>query len=188
MRLPDEREGDVLAMLDTARVAEESIGDLFAKYGPATVQECIKALMDRAEQGMRERIAMLPDGEYYYEHYMDNSGLTPEPLPLKAKLTIEGDTMSFDFTGSAAQVVGPMNCGVPVTRGAAFVVVKSWLDPKSPVNGGTFRPLSFIVPEGSCLAGELPGRPAAGPSRRMLGRVPPAPDRGHRPVLSVLAQ
>ena len=69
MRLPDEREGDVLAMLDTARVAEESIGDLFAKYGPATVQECIKALMDRAEQGMRERIAMLPDGEYYYEHY-----------------------------------------------------------------------------------------------------------------------
>ncbi len=156
MRLPDEREGDVLAMLDTARVAEESIGDLFAKYGPATVQECVKALMDRAEQGMRERIAMLPDGEYYYEHYMDNSGLTPEPLPLKAKLTIEGDTMSFDFTGSAAQVVGPMNCGVPVTRGAAFVVVKSWLDPKSPVNGGTFRPLSFIVPEGSCLAAQLP--------------------------------
>ena len=156
MRLPDERVGDVLAMLDTARVAEVAIAELFAKYGNDVVEACIEALMDSGEETMRACIRELPNGEYAYEHYMDNGGLSPEPLPLRVELTIEDDSMTFDFTGTAKQVVGPMNCGIPVTRGGAFVVVKSWLDPKTPVNGGSFRPLQFVIPEGSCLAAQLP--------------------------------
>ena len=156
MRLSDERQGDALAMIDTAHVAEENMRELCDKYGPETVAASIDMLMDNSERSMRDRIAALPDGEFYYEHYMDNSGLAPEPLPLKVKLTIEGDGMTFDFTGSAPQVHGPMNCGIPVTQGGAFVIVKSCLDPKTPVNGGTFRMIQFIIPEGSCLAAQLP--------------------------------
>ena len=156
MRLQDEREGDALAMLDTARIAEMNLEELCAKYGPGVVEESIRMLMDSAEDTMRERISELPDGEYCYEHYMDNGGLSPEPLPIMVKATIEGDTMTFDFTGTAPQIVGPMNCGIPVTRGGAFVIIKSWLDPKTPVNGGTFRPIEFVIPEGSCLAAQLP--------------------------------
>ena len=156
MRLSDEREGDALAMLDTARVAEIAISQLCAKYGAETVERCINAMLDRAENSMRSRISELPSGEYHYEHYMDNGGLSPEPLPIKVKLTLEDDEMTFDFTGTAAQVVGPMNCGIPVTRGGVFVIAKCWLDPKTPVNGGTFRPMRFVIPEGSCLAAQLP--------------------------------
>ena len=156
MRLSEEREGDALAQIDTIRVAEESLRELCDKYGPSTVEGCLTTLMDSAEAGMRERISALPDGEYYFEQYMDNSGLSPEPLPIKAKLTITDDTMNFDFTGTAPQIVGPMNCGIPVTQGGVFVVIKSWLDPKTPVNGGTFRPISFVIPEGSCLAAQVP--------------------------------
>ena len=156
MRLSDEREGDALAMLDTARVAEVAIAELCEKYGARTAAECIDALIDSAEETMRERISELVDGEFYYEHDMDNSGLSPEPLPIKVKLTINGDTMTFDFTGTTPQVVGPMNCGIPVTQGGVFVIIKSWLDPKTPVNGGTFRPIRFVIPEGSCLAAQLP--------------------------------
>ena len=156
MRGQEEREGDALAMLDTARVAEMRIGELCHKYGGDTIRQCLKVLLDSAEETMRERVRELPDGECYYEQYMDNSGLSPEPLPIKGKLTVEGDSMTFDFTGSAPQVVGPMNCGLPVTQGGVFVVAKSWLDPKTPVNGGTFRPVRFVIPEGSCLAAQLP--------------------------------
>ena len=156
MRLPDERQGDALAMLDTARIAERNLEELCAKYGTEIMEASIHVLMDSAEETMRERIQELPDGEYYYEHYMDNGGLSPEPLPIKVKATIKGDGMTFDFTGTAAQVVGPMNCGIPVTRGGVFVIIKSWLDPKTPVNGGTFRPIDFVIPEGSCLAAQLP--------------------------------
>ena len=156
MRLPDEQEGNAMAMLDTARVAEMSIRELCDKYGTDTVSRSIDIMLDGAEDTMRNRIAELPDGEYRYEHYMDNSGLSPEPLPIKVKLTIAGDGTTFDFTGSSPQVQGPMNCGIPVTHGGVFVVLKSWLDPKTPVNGGTFRPMKFIVPQGSNLAATLP--------------------------------
>ena len=156
MRLSDEREGDALAMLDTARVAETAITGLCDKYGTATIKQCMNILLDNAEQAARDRISELPDGNYYYEHYMDNGGLSPEPLPIKVKLMIDGDAMTVDFTGTTAQVHGPMNCGVPVTQGGTFVIVKSWLDPKTPVNGGTFRPLKFVIPKGSCLAAQLP--------------------------------
>ena len=111
MRLPDEREGDALAMLDTAHVAQASIAQLSDKYGPGTVDDGIEALLDGAEEVMRRKIGELPDGKYFYEHYMDNDGLSPEPLPIKVKLTISGDVLKFDFTGTAAQVNGPMNCG-----------------------------------------------------------------------------
>ncbi len=156
MRLTEERQGDALAMLDTARVAEMSVVELCAKYGGGTIRDCIDVLLDSAEETMRRAVSRLPDGEYHYEHYMDNGGLSVEPLPIKLRLSIDGDVMSFDFTGTASAVHGPMNCGIPVTQGGVFVVVKSWLDPKTPVNGGTFRPMSFVVPEGSCLAATLP--------------------------------
>ena len=156
MRLPDEQEGNAMAMLDTARVAEMAVAELCTKYGVGTIERCLEAFLDNAEDTMRQRIRELPDGEYYYEQYMDNSGLSPEPLPIKMKLTIEGDGMTFDFTGSSPQVRGPMNCGIPVTYGGVFVIIKSWLDPKTPVNGGTFRPMDFVVPPGSNLAATLP--------------------------------
>ena len=156
MRGQEEREGDALAMLDTAKVAEMRISELCAKYGGETVKECLRILLDSAEDTMRQRIRELPDGESYYEQYMDNGGLSPDPLPIRGKLAIHGDSMTLDFAGTAPQVVGPMNSGLPVTQGGVFVIVKSWLDPKTPVNGGTFRPVRFVIPEGSCLAATLP--------------------------------
>ena len=109
MRLSDEREGDALAMLDTARVAERSLEQLSEKYGPDVIGRCVDELMDRAEETMRGRITELPDGDYHYEQYMDSSGLSPDPLPIRVKLTIDHDTMTIDFTGPTPQVVGPMN-------------------------------------------------------------------------------
>ena len=156
MRLSNEREGDALAMLDTARVAEMRIAEMCAKYGTDTVAECMGVLLDGAESTMRDRISRLPDGEYHYEHYMDSGGITPDPVPIKVKLEVAGDAMTFDFTGTSPQVVGPMNCGIPITMGGVFVIIKSWLDPKTPINGGSFRSLEFVIPKGSCLAAELP--------------------------------
>ena len=156
MRLQEEREGDALAMLDTLRVGEMRVSELCTKYGPETIEMCFKTFLDRGERTMRQRISQLPPGEYYYEQYVDNSGLAPDPLPIKVKMTIESDTMLFDFTGSSPKIVGPTNCGPAVTEGAVFVVVKSWLDPKSRVSGGAFRPLKFIIPEGSILSATLP--------------------------------
>jgi N-methylhydantoinase B len=156
MRLSEEREGDALAMLDAARVAELRAAELCERYGAETARACITTLVDSAEAFMRGEIERLPDGEFLYEHYFDCAGADPRPVPLRARMEIDGSRMVFDFTGTSRQVEGPMNCGFPVTQGGVFVVVKAWLDPLSPVNGGSFRALEFEIPDGSVLAARLP--------------------------------
>ena len=156
MRHTDERQGDALAMLDTLRVAETGLSAVCAKYGTEVIQLSRDTFLRGAERVMRRRISELPPGEYYYENYMDHDGISIHPLPIKLKVKIEGDTMTFDFTGSAPQAEGPTNCAPSVTRTGAFVIVKSLLDPESPVNGGSLRPLKFVIPEGSILAAKPP--------------------------------
>ncbi|MBI2847709.1 MAG: hydantoinase B/oxoprolinase family protein [Chloroflexi bacterium] len=156
VRNRDERQGDALAMLDTTHVAEMRLAELCAKYGAEVIEKCRDAILDGAERVMRQRISELPSGEYHYEHYMDNDGTSDKPIPIKVKLKIEGDTMTFDFTGTAPQSRGPTNGGPPIAPSGVFVIVKSWLDPKTPVSGGSFRPLKFVLPEGTIVNAKFP--------------------------------
>jgi N-methylhydantoinase B len=156
LRFPQQQEGDAMAMIDTARVAELRLDELCAKYGAGTVAWYRDAILEAGEQFMRSVIAGLPDGEYRYENYLDNNGITPGPLPLRLKLTIAGDAMTFDFAGSAPQSNGPINAGPCVAPVGIFIVVKSWLDPDTPINGGSLRPLKFLLPKGSIVGAEYP--------------------------------
>lgn len=156
LRFPHQQEGDALAMIDTARIAELRLDELCGKYGAATVARYRDSMLDGSEQLMRSLIAALPDGDYHYENYLDNNGITPTPLPVRLKLTIAGDTMTFDFTGTAPQSNGPVNAGPCVAPVGIFIVVKSWLDPDTPINGGALRPLKFLLPEGSIVGAKYP--------------------------------
>ncbi len=151
VRIADEQEGNALAMLDSVKVGEEQINELCEKYGTDAVEQCRDALLDRAEQTLREEIKKLELGEYYVEHYADSNGITPDPVPLRIRMTVKDETLSVDFTGTAEEFEGPMNVGPAVTQAGVFVVVKAWLDPHTPVNGGTFRPLEFNLPKGSVV-------------------------------------
>ena len=151
VRIADEQEGNALAMLDSVRVGEVQINELCEKYTTEVVEQCRDALLDRAEQTLREEIKKLEPGEYYVEHYADSTGITPDPVPLRIRMTVKDETLSFDFTGTADEFEGPMNIGPAVTQAGVFVVVKAWLDPDTPVNGGTFRPMDFILPKGSVV-------------------------------------
>ena len=168
MRQSDEREGDALAMLETLHLGETRVTELCAKYGTDTIELCREAILDNAEQVMRQRVSELSDGVYYYENYLDKGGPHPHPLPIKLKMTIEGDSIAFDFTGTSPQVEAPTNCGPSVTRGGTFTMIKSLLDPLSPVAGGSFRPFKFIIPEGTITSARLPA-PVSGVWEVMRG-------------------
>ncbi|OGO02294.1 MAG: hypothetical protein A2Y91_01275, partial [Chloroflexi bacterium RBG_13_54_8] len=156
MRLAEDREGDFLAMLDTCRTAEVRLTELWAKYGKETIEKCIDAILDRSEKYMRQIISRAPDGVWYYESYLESSGTSPEPVPLRGKMEIKGDTITFDFTGTAPQLRGPTNTGPAGAPVAAFIAIKSLLDPLSLINSGSFRPLKFINPEGTFINARLP--------------------------------
>lgn len=101
---------------------------------------------------MRERIAALPDGEYYYEDYLETfpEGRL-EPLLLPLHLGIRGTDIVADFTGASPQVPVPVNSTLAVSAASVFIALKSILDPAAPLNHGSFRPITVVAPEGTIV-------------------------------------
>src|SRR5690606_33933345 len=133
-----------------------------------TVATCIDEMMDRAEQQMRSYISEFPDGVFEFEDFLDNDGLVDEPMRFCLKVTATGSELEFDFTGTSPTPKGPMNLSRNTTISTCYVALKH-IFPDVPVNGGTFRPTRFIVPEGSVLDARYPS--PIGGYLEMVGRV-----------------
>jgi N-methylhydantoinase B len=157
MRVPDERLGDFQAGLAACRVAEKRIGEICARYGVDTLLEAVRLDLDRAEARMRASIAALPDGTYFYEDYLETfMGGRFEPLLLPLALTVSGERMLADFTGASPQVPFPVNSTAAVSTAGVFIAVKSVLDPRAPLNQGSFRPIDVIAPPGTIVNVQRP--------------------------------
>ena len=156
MRIPRERRGDFNTMLGTSRKAAEHLGRLFARFGGEALLAAVEELIARAEQVMRARIAGIPDGTYHAEGYLDSDGHGAAPLRGRLALTVAGDRLVADFTGSSPQTGGPTNVGPAMAFNAVASIVKSCLDPDTPVNHGSFHPIEIVNPPGSFLNATLP--------------------------------
>ncbi|MDE0056740.1 MAG: hydantoinase B/oxoprolinase family protein, partial [Defluviicoccus sp.] len=151
MRGRNERLGDFNAMLGTGRKAAEHIGRLFVRFGGQGLLDGIEELMRRSEGLLRARIAECPDGVYFAEGYIESDGTNPEPLVVRLRLTVDGEAITADFTGTSAQTNGPTNCGPAMALNGAGTIVKAFLDPKTPINHGSFNPITVIAPERSIV-------------------------------------
>lgn len=152
MRVRDERLGDFNSGLTACRTAERRLMELTARYGMELLLDCVQLNLERSEVRMRENIRALPDGRYYYEDYLETFGPNGfEPLLLPLDLTIDGDTLTADFTGASPQVPVPVNSTLAVTAASVFITLKSALDPQHALNHGSFRPVTVIAPEGTIV-------------------------------------
>jgi N-methylhydantoinase B len=150
MRVPEEREGDLNASLGACKVAENRIRKIVDKYGSKKVADAVAINLDRTERRLREKISELPDGDYYYEDYLEffNAGKL-DPVLARIKLTVAGDHITADFEGTNPQVPGVVNNSLAVAGAGVFVAVKSTLDPGGAVNEGAFRPITLKAPPAS---------------------------------------
>ncbi len=156
MRGPRERIGDFDAMIGTCRKAAERVEALAARYGAPVVRAAVVELMDRAEQRMRRAIGALPDGEYSYESHLESGRVRLEPLSIRARVTVAGETITIDLTGTSPQTAAPTNVGPAMAPTGAFTIIKSFLDPGTDVNSGAFRPLTVITPRGTIVNADPP--------------------------------
>ena len=156
MRGPRERMGDFNAMLGTCRKAAERAEALTARYGVATVRAAVAELMDRAEARMRRAIGALAPGQYVYEAHLESGRERLEPLTVRACVTVGGDAIAVDLTGTSPQTAGPTNVGPAMAPTGVFTIVKAFLDPGADVNSGAFRPLSVLTPPGTIVNAEPP--------------------------------
>ncbi|TML38064.1 MAG: hydantoinase B/oxoprolinase family protein [Actinobacteria bacterium] len=159
MRGPRQRMADLRAQLAANRAGGARVAELAERHGLELVREAMDATLDYAERRTRAAIARLGDGEREARDVLE----APEgDLELRLTARVEGDEMTLDFTGSAEQHDGNMNCPLAVTRSACYFAVRVLADPDVPPSAGAYRPVEVIAPKGSLLNARPPAAVVAG--------------------------
>ena len=150
-RTPEVTNGDLHAMVGSLEIAERRMNELIRKYGSETVDTSSDELLAISERRMRSEIEKIPDGVYSFEDVIEDDGIEDRQLPIRVTVTVAGDTLTTDFTGSAPQASGPMNANLSVTASAVYNALLHLTDPTIPRNDGCYRPIKMVVPEGTLL-------------------------------------
>ncbi|WP_151180066.1 hydantoinase B/oxoprolinase family protein [Hypericibacter terrae] len=160
VRTPDQVMGDIHAQFASARTGEVRLIEMLDRFGEETVLGAAAELQDYSERRAREAIKAIPDGVYEGEDFVDDNGFTQEPLRVAVKVTVSGDMMEIDLSGSSPQTKGIINSPLASTISAAYGALALLLGGGHiPVNDGLYRPIRNIeVPYGSFLN---PSQPVA---------------------------
>ena len=150
-RFPTALEGDLLAEISACHTGVERFRSIVERFGWDQVEASLDAIFKQAEALDRASVAEIPDGIYTAEGNLDNDGVTEGPVPVKVKVTVDGDSMTVDLAGSAEQCTGSTNSGIVQTRSAVEQAFKFLVNPTAPVSGGNFRNLDVFAPRGTCF-------------------------------------
>jgi N-methylhydantoinase B/oxoprolinase/acetone carboxylase alpha subunit len=162
VRTPEERQGDLLAQVMAARRGEARLREISRRYGLARVKRSAAALLDYTERVTRAMLRAIPKGEYRFEDFLDNDGVTEAPVRIAVALRMEGPGAEIDFTGSSPQVAGCVNANYAIAVSAAMYCFRCLIDADVPYNAGLLRPIRLIAPERSVVNAGLPAAMAAG--------------------------
>ena len=168
VRTPEQTMGDLWAQVVALDLMEERLHILMEQAGLDDLAALAAEIHARCEVAMRSAIAALPDGTYSSE--LQTDGLMDKPVTLKLSLTIEGDRIIADYTGTDAQVDRAINCALCYTYAMTMYGIKVCTSPNLPNNEGAWRSISIIAPEG-CIVN--PVFPASGGSRMLIGHYLP---------------
>ena len=157
VRAKREVAGDLRAQISANRMGLRRLGALLDRYGEETLDYYIQYLLDYTERRTRAEIRKLPRGTFEAEGFLDDDGMTDEPVRLRARVTLDGRRAAFDFAGTDLQRWAPMNCNLTQTFTACVYVLKCLIDPDVPINDGFYQPIEVTAPEGSAVNARHPG-------------------------------
>jgi N-methylhydantoinase B/oxoprolinase/acetone carboxylase alpha subunit/GrpB-like predicted nucleotidyltransferase (UPF0157 family) len=155
-RTPDERAGDLDAQVGANVLGVARLAEIVASGAP------LREVADYAERRMRAALTDMPDGSWRATDVLDSTGPGQPPATIAVEVTINGDTITFDFTGSDPQRAGNVNAVEAVTVSCVAFALRSVTDPTIPASGGALRPLRVVAPSGSIVAAVPPVAVGAG--------------------------
>ena len=160
---------------ERVRAYEERLGDLSAQKAACVVgakrlaefpvvglKEKVNNLMNLSEAYGRSAIRDIPDGEYHFEDVLEDDGCDSAMLTIRVSITVRGDSVIVDFTGSADQTRGPVNCPMAVTAASVLYVFRCLMPTHTPQTSAVFHPIEIIAPEGCLLHAKGDAPVAAG--------------------------
>lgn len=156
VRTPEMTMGDFHAQAASLRLAGRRIQEMCERYGLAAVKESIQAMFAHGREVARAALQRLPKGEFTARMNIDDDGFAGDPLPVQVKVTITDESFHCDFTGSAPQARGPINCSYTSLMTGVRSVWLAIAEPQYQVNEGIFAPLSAVCPPGTVFTSQRP--------------------------------
>ena len=155
-RTPHLLDGDLRAMMGSARIGGEEVGRLVRDLGQKQALAYFGGILDHADRCLRAALSELPDGVYRAEEKFDNDCFEPMDIPIRVTITKSKDELTVDFTGTHPQIRGFKNSSIANTYSAVYAGIASFFDTSLPRNEGTFRSVKIIAPEGTLVNARPP--------------------------------
>jgi N-methylhydantoinase B len=170
VRTPGERQADLEAQVGANALGARRLAELAARAGRRELLAYAGHLLDYAERGMRAVLAGVRPGSYRFTDWLDDDGVTPDPVPIAVTLRLAGGarrgTVEVDFTGSAPQVAGPVNAVEAITLSCVLYVFRCLAEAESggalPTNAGALRPIAVMLPPASVVSARYPSPVSSG--------------------------
>lgn len=167
VRVPDVVLGDIAAQVAACRIGERGMQEIAERYGETELLGCFEELLDYSEREARRTIRGIPDGTYRFIDHLDDDGVhSDRPVKIEVAVTVAGDSLTVDLSGTSAQVDGAINSTLSFAKSAVYFAVRAIMDSEVPNNAGFFRPIRVVAPPG-CLFNPRP--PAAVAARGVSG-------------------
>ena len=166
VRIPDQVLGDLNAQVTANQVCGRRLHEFLDDTGLPDLTELSKTLLQRAETAMRKAIENVPDGVYHAT--LDADGFDEAETHLVCKITVKGSDLTIDYDGTSPQIDRGLNTVMNYTYAYSTYPVKCALDPNTPRNEGSYRPIDVKAPEGCILN---PRYPAPCNARQLTGHL-----------------
>ena len=140
--------GDLNAQIGSVMLAARRIGDLLSEYGADRLMAVVAEILNATERQVRQFVSGWPDGVYHGESFVDDDGFDSKLVPIRAKVTIAGDSMTIDLSESSPQVEGFINSAYANTRSLAHAAIMYLAPMDVARNEGSMRPVEIIAPRG----------------------------------------
>jgi len=156
VRHPSDFKGDLSAMIGSAHVGARRIEQLVEEYGIDTIMAAIDQVLDSSEAQARACIETWKDGTYTGESIMDDDGHGIENIHIRATVKVDGDNISVDLSDSDGQVKGIVNSSYANTVSSVHYAIAYLIEPQTPKNAGSFRPIDVTTKEGTVVHPRAP--------------------------------
>ncbi len=158
-RLPDYI-GDLRAQIGAAQLGAARLGEIIGRHGTDTVEESVDFMIDYAARRFSEEVSAWPDGRYEADCWVDHDPLGNPDVHLHVAVSVDGDRLRIDFTGSDMRPELQAWSTYGNTRGYTVAQVAAMMDPEIPKNEGFFEAIDLVVPQG-CVLNPAPNRPVS---------------------------
>ena len=162
VRTPEEREGDLGAQIAACHTGATRLHEVCSRYGTKHVQDAAQDLIDYSERLMLAFLNQVPKGTHRAEDYLDDDGVTDQPVKIAVSLTFNRSQVIVDFTGTDPQVAGSINAVEAITVSASFYVFRCLASEDVPATAGLLRPIKIIAPTGTMVNARPPAAVAGG--------------------------